>query len=140
LADLYFWEFLLFFSADPLKLCQVEWGASQHSYFQVSPEMFEWVEVGALAGPLKDIETFPEATPVLSCWKVNLSPSRITCYRTLRTSRIFLYFAPFILPSILTNLPVPAAEKLPHSIMLPPPCFTVGMVPGFFYLNAKHNI
>uniref|UniRef100_A0A674AYS4 RAS guanyl-releasing protein 1 n=1 Tax=Salmo trutta TaxID=8032 RepID=A0A674AYS4_SALTR len=28
--------------------------------------------------------------------------------------------------------PVPAAEKHPHSMMLPPPTFTVGMVPGFF--------
>ena len=26
----------------------------------------------------------------------------------------------------------PAAEKHPHSMMLPLPCFTVGMVPGFF--------
>ena len=26
---------------------------------------------------------------------------------------------------------VPAAEKHPHSMMLPPPYFTVGMVPGF---------
>ena len=34
-----FGEFLPFFSADPLKHCQVGWGASLHSYFQVSPEM-----------------------------------------------------------------------------------------------------
>ena len=26
------------------------------------------------------------------------------------------------------SLPVPATENLPHSMMLPPPCFTVGMV------------
>ncbi|CDQ59813.1 unnamed protein product [Oncorhynchus mykiss] len=42
-----------------------------------------------------------------------------------------LYFAPSIFPSILTSLSVPTAEKHPHSMMLPPPCFTVGMVPGF---------
>jgi hypothetical protein len=42
-----------------------------------------------------------------------------------------LYFAPFIFASILTSLPVPAAEKHPQSMMLPPPCFTVVMVPGF---------
>ena len=35
-----FGEFLAFFSADPLKLCQVGWGVSLNSYFQVSPEMF----------------------------------------------------------------------------------------------------
>ena len=51
-----FGEFLPFFSADPLKLCQVGWGASLHSYFQVSPEMFDWVQVRALAEPLKDIQ------------------------------------------------------------------------------------
>ena len=41
-------EFVLLFSADPLKLYQVGWGASQHRFFQVSPEMFDQ----ALAGPL----------------------------------------------------------------------------------------
>jgi hypothetical protein len=42
-----------------------------------------------------------------------------------------LYFPLFIFASILTSLPVPAAEKHPHSMMLPPPCTTEGMVPGF---------
>lgn len=32
--------------------------------------------------------------------------------------------------STLTSLPVRAAEKHPHSIILPPPCFTVGIVLG----------
>jgi hypothetical protein len=40
-------------------------------------------------------------------------------------------FALFIFTSILTSFPVPDAEKHPHSMMLPPPCFTVLMVPGF---------
>jgi hypothetical protein len=31
-------------------------------------------------------------------------------------------------PSILTSLPVPVAVKHPYSMMLPPPCFTLGMV------------
>ena len=53
-----FGEFLPFFSADPLNLCQVGWGASLHSYFQVSPEMFDRVQVQALVGPLKDIHKF----------------------------------------------------------------------------------
>ena len=42
-----FGEFLPFFSADPLKLCQVGWGASVHSHFQVSPKMFDQVQVRA---------------------------------------------------------------------------------------------
>nr|WPK86624.1 NLRC3-like protein 67 [Sebastes schlegelii] len=33
-------------------------------------------------------------------------------------------------PLILTSLPVPATEKHPQSMMLPPPCFTVGVVLG----------
>jgi hypothetical protein len=44
-----FGEFLPFFSADPLKLCQVGWGMSLHNYFQVSPEMFDQVQVRTLA-------------------------------------------------------------------------------------------
>ena len=47
------------------------------------------------------------------------------------SSRISLYFAPFIFPSNLTSLSVPASERHPHSMMLPPPCFAVGAVPGF---------
>ena len=60
-----FGEFLPFFSADHLNLCQVGWGALLHSYFQVSPEI-DWVQVRALAGPLKDIQSlFPK--PLLRC-------------------------------------------------------------------------
>jgi hypothetical protein len=50
-----------------LKPVEAGWmGSMLHSYFHISPEMFDWVHVRALAGPLKDIETCPEATPVLS--------------------------------------------------------------------------
>ena len=79
----------------------------------------------------------------LSCWKINRSPSlRSRALWSRLSSRMSLYIAAFIFPS-LTSLPVPAAEKHPHSMMLPPPCFTVGMVlawcwavPGF--LQAWH--
>ncbi len=72
----------------------------------------------------------------LSCWKVNLRPSLRSWALWRRfSSRISLY-----LPSIATSRPVPAAEKHPHSMMLPPPCFTVGTVldrwwavPGFLH-------
>jgi hypothetical protein len=53
----------------------------KHSYFQVSPEMIDRVQVRDLAGPLKDIQRLDtEATPALclglvSCWKVNVCPS-----------------------------------------------------------------
>ena len=58
--------FLPFFSADPLKLCQVGWGVLLHSYFQVSPEMFDQVQVRTLAGPLKDIQRHV-TKPLLRC-------------------------------------------------------------------------
>ncbi len=52
-----------------------------------------------------------------------------------------LYIAAFIFPLILTSLPVPATEKHPHSLMLPPHCCTVRMllarwwvVPGFLQI------
>ena len=39
---------------------------SLHSYFQVSPEMFNQVQVWALAGPLKDIHRLV-TKPLLRC-------------------------------------------------------------------------
>ena len=39
---------------------------SLHSYFQVTPEMFDWVQVQALAGPLKDIQRLVPK-PFLRC-------------------------------------------------------------------------
>ncbi len=75
----------------------------------------------------------------LSFWKVNLRPSLRSWALWRRfSSRISLYLAAFIFPSIATSRPVPAAEKHLHSMMLPPSCFTVGTVldrwwavPGF---------
>ncbi len=65
----------------------------------------------------------------LSCWKVNLRPSLRSWALWRRfSSRISLYLPAFIFPSIATSRPIPAAEKHPHSMMLPPPCFTVGTV------------
>ena len=49
-----------------IKLCQVGWGVSLHSYFQVSPEMFDRVQVRALAGPLNDIQRLIPK-PLLLC-------------------------------------------------------------------------
>ena len=67
----------------------------------------------------------------LSRWKVNLRLSPQSSVLWTRFSlRIFLYCSLFIFPSTLTSLPAPAAVKQPHSLMLPPPRFTVGMVSG----------
>uniref|UniRef100_A0A3P9CBE0 C2H2-type domain-containing protein n=1 Tax=Maylandia zebra TaxID=106582 RepID=A0A3P9CBE0_9CICH len=50
--------------------------------------------------------------------------------------------APFILSLTRISRPVPLAEKQPHSMMFPPPCFTVGMVflgcnSVFFFLQTQ---
>ena len=64
-----------------------------------------------------------------SCWNVNLLPSfRFMADSSKFSSRILLHFVPSMVPSILPSLPVPADEKQPHNMMLPPPCVTVGMV------------
>ncbi len=62
----------------------------------------------------------------LSCWKVNflfifsfLTDAWRFC------AKIAWYLELFIIPSTLTKAPVPAEEKQPQSMMLPPPCFTV---------------
>ena len=62
-AHLYLWSFS---PADPLKLFQVGCGASLHSYFQDSPEMFDRVQVRALAEQLKDIQSLVPK-PLLHC-------------------------------------------------------------------------
>ena len=51
----------------------------------------------------------------LSCWKVNLRPilRSWTLWKRF-LSRISMYLAVFIFPSIETSHPVPAAEKHPH--------------------------
>ena len=99
-------------------------GASLHSYFQVSPEMVDWVQVRALAGPLKDIQRLVPK-PLLRCVgcvlrvvvlvKGEPSPQSVVLSALEQVFiKDLLYFALFIFPLILTSLPVPTAEKHPH--------------------------
>ena len=110
-----------------------------HSYFQVSPEMFGEVQVRALAGPLKDIKRLVQK-PLLRCLGCVLrvvvllegEPSpQPEVLNALEQVFFSVLCSIHLFPSILTSLPVTAADKHTHSMMLPPPCFTVGMVPGF---------
>jgi hypothetical protein len=73
-----FGEFLPFFSADPLKFCQIGWGASLQ-FFQVSPEMFDrsglWLGHSWTFRDLSRIQScivLAVCLGSLSCWKVNL--------------------------------------------------------------------
>ena len=109
-----FGEFLPCFSADALKLCQVGLGASLHSYFQVSPERFDRVQVRALAGPLKDIQILVPK-PLLHCLGCLLrviallegepSPQSevLSALEQVFIKDLSVQFAPFICHSILTS-------------------------------------
>uniref|UniRef100_A0A8C7R6P7 Uncharacterized protein n=1 Tax=Oncorhynchus mykiss TaxID=8022 RepID=A0A8C7R6P7_ONCMY len=66
-------------------------------------------------GHSRTFDTCSDATPALS-WQVFIKDLSVRCSMNLS----------------LTSLPVPAAEKHPHSMLLPPPCFIV--VPGFFQI------
>ncbi|MEQ2281636.1 hypothetical protein AMECASPLE_032478 [Ameca splendens] len=64
----------------------------------------------------------------LSCWKVNLLSLQSFADSNRFSSKIALYLASSIFPSTLTTFSVPAEEKQAQTMMLPPPCLTVGMV------------
>ncbi|KAK6303896.1 hypothetical protein J4Q44_G00263500 [Coregonus suidteri] len=135
------------FGYDATSLAHLYLGSFSHaslqilsSSFQVSPEMFDRVQVRALAEPLKDIQRLVPK-PLMRCLGCVLRVVVLLDGKPSPQSEVLsalvqgsLYFAPFIFPSILTSLPVPATEKHPHSMMLPPPSFTVGMVPGFLQM------
>jgi len=103
----------IFSFADPLKLCQVGWGPSVDSDFQVSPEMFDWVQVRA---PLLHCLV---CLGSLSYWMVNFWPSLKSSldqgfhYGSLCTVLCSAFPQPWAI------LPLPAAKKHPHNMMLP---------------------
>ena len=127
---------LPFLLEDLLKLCQVGWGVGEP---QSQWDSFHRFSMGFKSGLwLGRSRTFmflfwshsSVALPVclgsLSCWNINLHRCRRSFALWSRfSSRIGLYLAPFIVPSVLTSLPVPTIEKHPHSMMLTPTCFRI---------------
>ncbi len=66
---------------------------------------------------------------LLLCWKMKFLFIFSFLAEAWRfCANIDRYLELFIIPSTLTKAPVPAKEKQPQSMMLPPPCFTVGML------------
>ena len=93
--------------------------------------MFDWVQVRALTGPFKEIHRVVPK-PLLHCLGCVLRVIVLLSEVLSALDQVFMKDI-YVLGSIqlsltLTSPPVPAAEKQPHSMMLPPPCFTVGMV------------
>ncbi len=83
------------------------------AHFQVSPEIFDWVQAQAVTGPLKDIHRVV-CLGSLSCWKVNLLSSlTLRCWMlwTGFSLRLSLYFGALSFSSTLMSLSVPAAEN-----------------------------
>ena len=114
------------FSPDPPKLCQVGWGALLHSNIQVSPDVWSGSSPGSgcatqrlvpkpllrFLGCVLRVVVLLEGEPL---------PQRSwVLLRAGFHQGSLLYFALFICPSIQTSLPVPATEKHPYSLMLPP--------------------
>ena len=91
------------------------------------------VQVQILAGPLKDVQrllrrlgcvlrvvVLLEGEPSPQC-EVLSALEQVFIKELSLLCSIYIYF----------HRTVPDAEKHPHNMMLPPPCFTLGMVPGF---------
>src|SRR4029434_9641516 len=51
--------------------------------------------------------------------------------------RMLWYTFSSMMPSIFTKSPVPEAEMAPHTLILPPPCLTVGKRHSFLYLSPS---
>lgn len=105
----------------PLKAHQVVWGVSVDSC-QISLEMFIKVQLWALARPLCYLGL---CLGLLSCWKINLYPGWVPLEQVINKSvsiLLHLSFHPPWLVSLFLLL------KKTHSMMLPPSCFTAGMV------------
>lgn len=121
------------------KLLSIPLCTSHHNLYQIGWEALVCNHF-ALVRPLKDIcRAVLEPLPwllsmllgLLSCWKMNCHPSLGSRALWSRCSSRMpsQHNAAFILSSVLTILPVPAAEKHPDSmLLLPRRCFSAGMV------------
>ncbi len=127
-----------------LHICQRARASPVHSPLQVTPQIFNRFRAGLWLGHSKTLSSSGEAILLLilmyalGCCRSERwsSSSSSAIYKEAWRfcSNIDWYLELFIIPSTLTKAPIPAEEKQPQSVMLPPPCFTVGMV--FFWWCA----
>lgn len=111
-----------------LQLLQAEWVLLLCSGQTDSELDWDWGFLGFVQAIPTHLNGFSETTQAFhylrssSCWKLNL------CLRGFRLSkRLYIYLAPSIIPLILPIFSAVKKKKNLHSMMLPPPCFTVGM-------------
>jgi hypothetical protein len=105
--------------------------------------MFDLVQVRALAGPLKDIQRLVPK-PLLHCLGCVLRVVALLLCEPLAQSEVLSALEQVFIKhlavlcsvhfSLKPSLPVHAAEKHPHIMMLPPPCFNVATLPGFLQI------
>ena len=135
-----FGEFLTFFLADLLKLCQVGWGVSVNSNLQVFLQILNGFQVWALAGPLKDFHILL-LKPFQCCFGFVLGVIVLLECKCSPQSKVFCTLKQVLLKDLpkfgcihcfLYHYKSPSlchwkASPL-HGMMLPPPCFTVVIV------------
>ncbi len=109
-------------------------GADAH--FQVSPEMFDWVQSQAVAGSLKDIHRVVYK-PLLLYASGHCPVERFWMLWTGFSLRLSLYFGALSFSSSLTSPSVPAAENTPtawgcyqHTLLLG--CYSAGDEQSWF--------
>ncbi|XP_072306069.1 cilia- and flagella-associated protein 206 [Eucyclogobius newberryi] len=92
------------------------------------------VTLGHLAASFSNTSYYPNLSSSfrldgsLSCWKMIPHPSLRSRASGAGFHKDVSVTAAFTFLLILTSLPSPATEKHPHSLMLPPPRFTVEMI------------
>lgn len=98
----------------------------------LSNAIYQW-----LAKVFTSLDVLPFFSHKNVLWKNNSCVVFAVCFGSLSSSpadwkwfpsKMVLYFAAFIHLSIFTSLPGTATGKHPHTRMLPPPCFIMGMV------------
>ncbi len=106
------------------------------AHFQVSPEMFDWVQSQAVAGSLKDIHRVVYK-PLLLCASGHCPVERFWMLWTGFSLRLSLYFGALSFSSSLTSPSVPAAENTPtawgcyqHTLLLG--CYSAGDEQSWF--------
>ena len=96
------------------------WGVYPILFCRSSPALSGWmgrVAAQVFSGLSRHVHS---GSSLGSDWATEGHSETFTLLWSWFSSRISLHFAPFIFPSTMTSLPVPATEKLPHFPRSPP--------------------